>query len=344
VRPEDRDPFDPLVRESLRQSRTDCPDAELLAAYADRTLDGSAGLELQRHLSSCSRCRETVLLMTRAADAEAAGTEAARGRRLQPRSSLPPRVAYLKWLGAAAAAGLAVALWAVVAPREGANLTRFNKADDKRAPVVEESRKESPPPPPAAQIASQPESRRTVATNKAGERERDDRAKLAEKPAAKRVPEAAAAPAPAAPAAPAAEEPRPEALLDRAQERTRQSVQSFRVGQAEGSLSADAPGGERWRVGAAGSIQRSIDGGAVWNEEPVKAPGARALAAPAPDVCWIVGDAGLVLRYHAGVWQRLKPPADAAIVAVTAVDGLRATVTLADGRRLSTEDGGTTWR
>jgi hypothetical protein len=281
--------------------------------------------------------------MTRAAEAEAAGTEAARGTRLQPRSSLQPRVAYLKWLGAAAAAGLAVALWAVVAPREGTDLMRVNKAEDKRAPVVAESRKDGPPQPPAAQIASQPESR-TVAKNKAGERERDDRAKLAEKPAAKRVPEAAAAPAPAAPAAPAAEEPRPEALLDRAQERTRQSVQSFRVGQAEGSLSADAPGGERWRVGAAGSIQRSIDGGAVWNEEPVKAPGARALAAPAPDVCWIVGDAGLVLRYHAGVWQRLKPPADAAIVAVTAVDGLRATVTLADGRRLSTEDGGATWR
>jgi Putative zinc-finger len=344
VRPEERDPLAPLVRESLRQSRTDCPDAELLAAYADRTLDGSAELELQRHLSSCSRCRETVLLITRAADAEAAGTEAARGTRRQPRSSLRPRFAYLKWLGGAAAAGLAVALWAVVAPREGTDLMRVNKAEDKRAPVVAESRKESPPPAPAAQIASQPESRRTVAKNKAGERERDDRAKLAEKPAAKRVPEAAAAPAPAPPAAPAAEEPRPEALLDRAQARTRQSVQSFRVGQAEGSLSADAPGGERWRVGADGSIQRSIDGGTVWNEEPLKAPGARALAAPAPDVCWIVGDAGLVLRYHAGVWQRLKPPADAAIVTVTAVDGLRATVTLADGRRLSTEDGGATWR
>jgi photosystem II stability/assembly factor-like uncharacterized protein len=157
----------------------------------------------------------------------------------------------------------------------------------------------------------------------------------------KRVPEAAAAPAPAAPAA---EEPRQEALLDRAQTRTRQAVQGFRVGQAEGSLSADSFGGVRWRIGAAGSIQRSGDGGAVWNEEPVHAPGARAIAAPTADVCWIVGDAGLVLRYHAGSWQRLKPPTQAAIVAVTAVDALRATVTLADGRRLATEDGGVSWR
>jgi hypothetical protein len=210
---------------------------------------------------------------------------------------------------------------------------------------VAEQRKESPPPPPADRTESQPERRRTLAKDAAGDRERDDRAKRAEEPAANRVPEPAAAPAPApAPAAPAAEEPKTEALLDRAQARTRQSVQSFRVGQAEGVLSADAPGGARWRIGAAGSVQRSGDGGAVWNEEPVKAPGARALAAPAPDVCWIVGDAGLVLRYQAGVWQRLKPPVDAAIVAVTAIDALRATVTLADGRSLSTEDGGATWK
>jgi hypothetical protein len=346
VRPEERDPLGPIVREALGQSRSDCPDAELLAAYADRTLDASADLDLKRHLASCARCRDTVLLMTRAADAEAAGgPEAAGGTRLQPRTSLLPRFAYLKWLGGAAAAGLAVALWAVVAPREGENQLRVNKAEDKRAPVVAEQRRESPAPPPAPNTESQPERRRATAKDIASDRERDDRAKLAEKPAAKRVPEAAAAPAAApAPAAPAAQERKAEALLDRGQAPTRQVVEGFRVAQSEDSLSAASPGGVRWRIGGAGSIQRSSDGGAVWNEEPVRAPGARAMAAPAADVCWIVGDAGLVLRYQAGVWQRLKPPADAAIVAVTAVDALRATVTLADGRRLATEDGGATWR
>jgi hypothetical protein len=332
VRGEESDPLGPIVREALGQSRTDCPNVELLAAYADRTLDASAELELQRHLASCARCRETVLLMTRAADAEEAG-----GTRVQPRSTLQP---YLKWLGGAAAAGLAVALWALVAPRE--DLTRFNKAEERKAQVAAEAPPERAVPPPVPNGLPESAQRRPVAKDTPGERERrerDDRAKLAENPAVPPEPPAAAAP----PAA--AEEAKADASLDRAQARRREALQDFRAGAAEGSLAADAPGGGvRWRIGAAGSVQRSSDGGAFWNEEPVKAPGARAMAAPAPDVCWIVGDDGLVLRYHAGAWQRLKPPADAVLVAITAVDALRATVTLADGRRLTTEDGGASWK
>jgi Putative zinc-finger len=354
VRAEEGDPLGPIVREALRQSRTDCPNAELLAAYVDSKLDKSAGMEIQRHLASCARCRETVLLMSRAADAEASG-----GTRLQPRASglqprasgLQPRLPYLKWLGGAAAAGLAVALWALVAPRE--DLTPLNKAEDKSAQAQVETPPKSTAEPPPIPKAVEPRSARGAPAAKEAEaeprRKRDDRAALLrEQAAAQRLrssqPPAASAtaesPAPAAPT----EEKSADARLDQVRRQRRENSQAFRVGAAEGSLAAEAPGGVRWRIGPAGSIQRSGDGGATWLDEAVKAPGARALAAPTPDVCWVVGDDGLVLRYQAGVWQRVKPPAAAAIVAVTAVDALRATVTLADGRSLTTGDGGATWR
>ena len=256
---------------------------------------------------------------------------------------LQPRFSYLKWLGGAVATGLAVALWALVAPRE--DLTRFNKAEDKRPPVAAEAQPESAPPPPAPKVEPQPERRGAVAKDMAGARERDDRATLAEKPAAKRSRQEAA-PAPAAPPPAPVEEGKSEDLLDRA-ERQRRNAQTLSALSAQASLDAEAPGGSvRWRIGPDGSIQRSVDRGTTWTEETgVKAMGARAMSAPAPDVCWIVGDAGLVLRYDASRgWVRLGTPTDASLVAVIAIDALRATVTLPDGRRLSTEDGGASWK
>lgn len=101
-----------------------------------------------------------------------------------------------------------------------------------------------------------------------------------------------------------------------------------------------------WRVWASGIVERSADGGATWTREPgVDAPAARAIHAPSRDVCWIVGDRGLILRFETGRgWTRLSPPAQVGFTAVEAADALRATITAADGRRFTTIDGGATWK
>ena len=93
-------------------------------------------------------------------------------------------------------------------------------------------------------------------------------------------------------------------------------------------------------------VERSADGGATWTREPgVDAPAARAILAPSRDVCWIVGDSGLILRFETGRgWTRLSPPAQIGFIAVEASDAVRATIAAADGRRFTTTDGGQTWK
>src|ERR1700756_2454352 len=61
--------MDGLLRRSLARDSTaasDCPDAELLAAYFDQSLgsDEAAGYEF--HFSTCARCREQLAAMARA--------------------------------------------------------------------------------------------------------------------------------------------------------------------------------------------------------------------------------------------------------------------------------------
>ena len=114
----------------------------------------------------------------------------------------------------------------------------------------------------------------------------------------------------------------------------------------------------RWRVVPPAIIQRSTDGGATWTTQSTRTPGLALLtsgdaaqpvaftagSAPARDVCWIVGRAGLVLLSSTGTaWQRRPFPEAADLTAVRAVDARTAVVTTADGRQFSTADGGATW-
>jgi hypothetical protein len=83
-------------------------------------------------------------------------------------------------------------------------------------------------------------------------------------------------------------------------------------------------------------------------------------SAPSEVVCWLVGDAGLVLRTTDGArFTRVAAPMSSADVrsveaprapvapdlgSVEALDALRATVTTTDGHRFVTTDGGASWR
>jgi hypothetical protein len=114
----------------------------------------------------------------------------------------------------------------------------------------------------------------------------------------------------------------------------------------------------RWRLLPPATIQRSPDGGATWTTQSTRTPGLALLtsgdgaqpvvltagSAPARDVCWIVGRAGLVLLSNTGTaWQRRPFPEAADLTAVRAIDARTAVVTTADGRQFSTADGGATW-
>jgi photosystem II stability/assembly factor-like uncharacterized protein len=93
-------------------------------------------------------------------------------------------------------------------------------------------------------------------------------------------------------------------------------------------------------------VQYSADGGATWTTQQTGASTAlTAGSAPAPEVCWLVGRDGLVLRTTDGgrQWQRLPFPEMIDLTAITASTVRDATVVLADGRRFATDDAGDTW-
>jgi hypothetical protein len=69
-----------------------------------------------------------------------------------------------------------------------------------------------------------------------------------------------------------------------------------------------------------------------------------ASSAPSPDVCWVSGRNGLVLRsLDQRTWQRINFPEMSDLTAVTANDSSTATITDAEGRTFRTTDGGLSW-
>jgi photosystem II stability/assembly factor-like uncharacterized protein len=100
-----------------------------------------------------------------------------------------------------------------------------------------------------------------------------------------------------------------------------------------------------WRL-AGGAVERSIDGGVSWTGRFRPADASlRAVSGPSLTVCWAVGNEGAVYRTRDGeTWTRVAFPERVPLVAVQAMDGERAVVTAADGRRFETADGGLTWR
>jgi hypothetical protein len=100
----------------------------------------------------------------------------------------------------------------------------------------------------------------------------------------------------------------------------------------------------KWRV-AGTRVERTIDGGNTWiTDRAPSVTGVRNGASPSRDVCWLVGDAGLVVRREAsGSWTVVTPPVAATLIAIAAPSASDALVTAADGRRFGTIDGGHTW-
>lgn len=90
-------------------------------------------------------------------------------------------------------------------------------------------------------------------------------------------------------------------------------------------------------------IEHSTDGGMTWTTEYRSDRSIRAGAFVSADVAWLVGDSGLVLRRTKNGWFGTTPPGEGNIKAIRASSSSKASVTFADGRVFTTENGGVTW-
>lgn len=338
-------------RSSASGADDECPEPEILAAWADGGLDKKNVALVEAHASKCARCQAVL-----AAVVEAAQTA--------PDASVPGwqkrwlRGWGFRWLvPVAATAAAAVILWVVV-PDDG----RPDLRDQARAqlpaaspasPQRERSTDGFKPP------AAAPEQSGVASDSKAG---KDRASNSAPSEPELRKENAAAAGQPVdrldAPAAPA-------------QSRDTRATQSSDTLKAAGAAAQSPPQSSvnetvalsrsaakaapleitspdpsvRWRIGGAGSVEHTTNAGATWEALPTGiGVDLTAGAAPSRLVCWLVGRAGIVLLSTDGrTWRRVPSPDMTDLTAVQAADAQQATVTTADGRTFRTTDGGRSW-
>ncbi len=339
----DRDAWlGPMLRQSPLVTSEGCFDAEILAAWADGALDARKSSIVELHASNCSRC------MAMLASIE----------RTRPEVETPPARAWaigslLRWGVPLTAAATAIAIWVMVPNR---SLTRIEPMADRQdasapaaapapampAPEPAPNREqeqfapklESPAapqgldaaiPPPAmtapttadkqvAERSSEGALARENAELRDEEKRREQSALEAMSARARTLQDQNQAPAPPAtkpappPAAAAAPAPANETV---AIAPGRQAALAQGIPSSESTAPSNAL--IRWRVMAWVSVERSIDGGNTWIKTAVP-PGVAPNYTPA-----------------------------LTLVAIRAVDSLRAVVQTSDGTVLYTTNGGVSW-
>jgi hypothetical protein len=100
-----------------------------------------------------------------------------------------------------------------------------------------------------------------------------------------------------------------------------------------------------YRIASGGFIEHSDDAGSAWLGQLLNASAQfTAGSSPAPQICWLVGRAGIIYRTDDGKnWLKIPPPAASDFTAVVAKDASSATITAADGKIWSTDDAGDNW-
>lgn len=221
----------------------------------------------------------------------------------------------IRWLVPLTTAAVAVTAWLVVRPAEPPTISTAPASD-------------------AAEMAKPTE---TLSGAETDLRERAE-SRRADQPA----PQRKAAPPPAEPAPPTAAAVPPGQPVPELKDERQQAF--ARSAQLSGVILSPDPA-VRWRLRGS-LVERTTDGGVTWVvQEPGVDTELLAGASPARDVAWIAGRRGTVLLTIDGAtWERLPFPEKAAdLVAITAQDASRATVTTGDGRTYVTSDGGRTW-
>ena len=335
-------------------------DAEVVAAWADGSLDPHARAAAEAHTADCVRCQAVLAAMIR--------TEPVT---VQPeRGWIAGRVRWLVPLATAAAAALWVGLsMDVLAPgtppqvasrTEPAPAAAADRAATMPAPIAATQATEAP-----KREVEDARPRQRVATLPSGPPAAKEAPPVTEKPAAVAETvvvdnvrrDAAAGRQPAAPpaATPVTSTPPlpPPATVatqaEPARKEFRTLTESLEVGQQSAMSLREVASPDltsRWRIGRGGTIYRSTDAGKTWVAQKSGVTlDLFAASAPSPDVCWIVGRSGVVLLTTNGeTWRRVPFAEPADLRAVAATDARTATVTTLDGRAFRTFDGGMTWQ
>ena len=369
-----RDAVDRLIRDALgARDGTGigtCPDAELLAAFAEQRLPTGERAALEQHLARCADCQQVLTILAHD-DASTAVAEKAEPSR--------PLAWVWRWLAPAAAVAGMVILYVALKP---ATLDQAATAPEPAQVVAQRSPDATPDTERLRDAAATSEMKSgTGAAAVNGRRgERLDARAESEPTAAAQRPEnartlevAAPEPPPPAPAAriqpgsppagvagappapvmaAAAERPVPEektvvAADEAAKPKAgmrREAV--FAAASATESLLLTSPDAQTlWRIDSRSILLKSTDGGRTWrvqHSDPSHA--LTAGTAVSASVCWVVGRAGIVLVTTDGeqwVARPLPDPVD--LVSIEAQSAMVATVTAADGRTFATNDGGHSW-
>ena len=321
-----------LIRRSFQTADTtdgrSCLDAETLAAWADGTLSADAAARVDAHAAGCSRCVALMTAVTQSTPAEGAS------------DGWWGRLGGARWLVPLAAAATVVAIWVAVPRNDRPRVTDLAQVEAPAAPV---------PPSPDATLQDETAAREADDPSRAADAVRADSPAEAEDQRA------------------ADAELRRERAFEINEEEPAQGTRASGDRAAVGLTSASAPSAlarqaqagqipaieirstdpmVRWRIGAAGLIERSGDAGSSWEPQASGVPtDLTAGACPSPVVCWIVGREGTaILTVDGRTWRPLTFPEPVDLVSVQAVDARAATVTAADGRLFSTADGGLTWQ
>src|SRR5262245_9232804 len=362
-------------------SSSGCIDAETLAAWSDGTLSTRDRDAAESHAAGCARCQALLAAMVRSTPAAPSRTwwRPSVFGWLAPLAAAA--VAIVVWINVPSSPPPSPVAAPAASPTaaRSTSIPTPNAAEKKEAPgsspsetadaradakIDERAKLRAVQPPATVPHREELDERRTTASASAPSVPRQAEPKAA--PSGLRD-AAAAPPAPVpqlpravpAPASPLAETARSSAAnvsagAAPAQTANNASAQAagppgFSARMAKAAVvptEVVSPDPEvRWRF-ASSSVSRSIDGGATWQPQSTGyvAP-LTAGSAPSPTTCWLVGVGGTVLRSTDGnTWQRLLFPETVDLTSIRAIDAVNATVTAADGRVFTTDDGGKTWR
>jgi putative zinc finger protein len=311
---------------SERQST--CPDAEMIAAWHEGALRTADAAAVERHVADCPRCRALMAAFIQTTPAT-------------PVVEPMWRRWHLGWAVPLAAAATAAAL-GIAVPRNTSLPEQFSESRRVSVDAVAPAAPAAVPPPTAAAPSALAQTESLQAARALASREKSEPASEQESASKPSEDQRAALPALSA---------RIEA--DKREDANSAVPRAAAVARVASALREEialpeiiAPGGTaRWRIVAGQRIERATDSPSEWAPASIDASDLlTAGAAPSATVCWIVGRRGAIYITTDGMrFVRVPFPEMSDLVAVTATDERRATVSSADGRSWTTADQGRTW-